>query len=87
MCNAIEYANWRVYVSFLNSIIASNSKKKYPDVYKTLIKNCRKYAYLSFKANVPFKRKLKDTLYFISPLLVAKINVKRNKKRKLVKES
>lgn len=85
--HAIKYAYWRVYVSFLNSMIASNSQKKYSDIYHELVHNCRKYAYLSFGASVSFKRKIKDLIYFISPTIVAKFNVKKNRKRKLVKES
>lgn len=85
--NAIKYAYWRVFVTFLNSMIASGSEKKYSNIYHELVYNCRKYAYFSFKANVPLKRKIKDLIYFISPTLVSKLNVKRNKKRILVKES
>lgn len=84
---AIKYAYWRVYVSFLNSMIASSSMKKNPEIYRELVLNCRKYAWVSFGAMVPLKRKIKDMLYFLSPTLVAKVNVLKNKKRKLVKES
>lgn len=83
---ATNYAYWRVYVAFLNSLVASNAQKRYPDEYKILVRNCKKYAYRSITADVPLKRKVKDLLYFISPVLVAKINNSKDKKRELVKE-
>lgn len=78
---ATKYAIWRVYVSFLDSLIASGMKKEYPEDYRVLVKNCRKKAVISLFADVSLKRKIKDCLYFISPTIVAKINVLRNKKR------
>lgn len=78
---ATKYAYWRVYVAFLNSMIGSNAQKNYPNEYKLLVKNCRKYAYRSFTADVSLKRKVKDLLYFISPVFVAQINIHKDKKR------
>ena len=78
---ATKYAQWRVYVAFLNSLVASKMEKEYFEEYKQLIKYCRKYAYRSFTANVSIKRKIKDLLYFISPVWVSKINIKINNKR------
>ena len=82
---ATNYAYWRVYVAFLNSMVASHAQKNYPDEYKLLVKNCKKYAYRSITADVPLKRKAKDLLYFISPVLVAKINNSKDKKREFKK--
>lgn len=81
MSRATKYAKWRVYVAFLNNLVASKLIKDFPEEYKVLIKNSRKYAYRSFTAEVRVKRKIKDLLYFVSPLLVAKINVYKNNKR------
>lgn len=78
---ACAYANWRVYISFLNSLVASGMKKDYMDDYRLLVSNSRKFAYRSFVADVPFKRKIKDLLYFISPVLVTRLNLVTNKKR------
>ena len=78
---ASKYAYWRVFVAFLNTLVASGTKNENIEDFKFLVRNSRKYAYRSFLADVPLKRKIKDLLYFLSPYLVAKINVRRNKKR------
>ena len=81
LCKATKYAFWRVYVAFLNSLVGSKTIKEHQDDYAILVKNARKYAYRSFTAEVPLKRKIKDLLYLISPRLVAEINVRKNKER------
>ena len=81
MKRATKYAQWRVYVSFLNNLLASGTVKDYRDIYKMLVKNSRKYAYRSFCAEVSMKRKIKDAFYLLSPTLVTIYNVKKNKKR------
>ena len=52
-----------------------------------MVRYGRKYVYGLKFGDVPLKRKIKDLLYFVSPVLVAKISNKRNKKRKMGKEN
>lgn len=82
---ACRYAYWRVFVAFLNTIVASGTKKENRVDFRLLVRNSRKYAYRSFFADVPLRRKIKDLMYFVSPYLVAVINVSRNKKREFNK--
>ena len=79
---ACRYAYWRVYITFLNNLIATGSIKENFNDFNILVHNSRKYAYRSFFAEVPLKRKAKDLLYFVSPSFVARLNVMCNKKRK-----
>lgn len=82
---ATKYALWNVYIYYLNTLVASNTKEKYKDEYKELRKYARMYAYRVIFAEVSFKRKIIGLSYFISPSLAATILSRHNKRRKFNK--
>lgn len=73
MLKACKYANWHTYCDCLNTFIGSENEKKYYQLYKQVKKVCRKDALCVFSAPVGKKEKMKGILYFISPVLAAKI--------------
>lgn len=70
---AWEYADWHTHCDCFNTILGCRVKKKYLDLYKRLGKVCRKKALVAMKAPVSFKEKMKAVIYFVHPLLAAKI--------------
>lgn len=73
LLKACKYANWHTHFDCLNTIIGSESTKKYPETYKELKKITRRDALCSISAPISTKEKIKGLMYFISPVATSKI--------------
>lgn len=66
--------------SILVGIIKSDSTEKYKDEYKKCKKNLRKDLSIVLKAKIPIKRKIYYICMAIAPAIIAKMDVKKEKK-------
>lgn len=73
LLHACKYANWHTHCDCLNTIIGSHNIKQYREEYKKVKKVCKRDALCSLTSPISIKEKIKGILYFISPLLTAKI--------------
>lgn len=79
--SALDYAYWHTCCDCLNTIIGAHVIKQNRDMYKMLIRECRKTALNNLFKPIPIVDKIKSILYFISPILAAKtINLFRRRK-------
>ena len=74
---AVKYAEWRVYVAYLHALVASNSENENKEDLNVLKKNSKKLAYRNIYAPIPVKRKIKELLYLISPMLVIRYDLRK----------
>lgn len=85
LLNACKYSNWHTCCDNLNTIIGCKVIKENKGLYKEMKKICRKDALCGLAANIPFKEKIKEILYFISPYLASK-TINHFRKRKFTVE-
>ena len=78
---AIRYAEWNVYVAYLQALIVSKSENDNKNDYALLKRKCRLLAYRSIYASISIKRKLRDLLYIFFPVKIAKFCINKKKIR------
>ena len=70
---ACKYANWHTATDCFNMMIGCKVTKKYPEMYKEVKRISKKDAPSAFFAPIPFKERMKGFMYFVAPVLTAKI--------------
>ena len=68
-----KYSFWHTNCDCFNTIIGTNSKKENIDLYKYTKKNCKKFSLHSIQCDITNKEKVKSLMYFVSPVITAKI--------------
>ena len=71
--NAWNFSNWHTNCDCFNVMVGCAAKKKNLELYNKLKCNTKKNAKVAFKAPISFQQKLRGYMFYISPVLAAKI--------------
>ena len=73
LLRACRYANWHTATDCFNMMVGCKVTKKFPKMYKEVKGVSRRDASSAFFAPIPLKEKIKGFMYFVAPVLAARI--------------
>ena len=81
--NAFNYGNWRTKSDVFCAMIISNSKKKYPDLYKSVNSDIRRGFFYAIKTNTNRKERVRAFIMMVFPYIIPKLQVVKRNRYKL----
>lgn len=81
--NAFNYGNWRTKSDVFCAMIISNSKKKYPDLYKSVNSDIRRGFFYAIKTNTNRKERMRAFIMMVFPYIIPKLQVVKRNRYKL----